>query len=412
MSAPADRAVNRAAPYLLLGVVLLLSMWGLVMVYSASSVADYANFGDSAYHLKRQLLWVALGLAALVGIRKVDYRSIGRASWAVWAVSVAGLVGVLLVGVSKWGARRWIDIGPVTVQPSEYAKLACVLVAAYLLAEWRARRLDDKEALFRVAVAVVPVVALVMAQPDLGTTGAIVVAVCGVLVLAGLRWRYLFGSALAVATFTVAAVLLEEYRFERLMAFIDPWKDPKGDGYQIIQGLLAFGSGGLSGVGLGLSRQKFFYLPAAHTDFVFAIIGEELGLIGTMAVVVAFGVLAYAGFRIAADSTDVFGRLLAGGLTGMIVTQAAINMAAVTGLVPITGIPLPLISSGGSSATFTLGCVGLILSVADHGRARSRVRAMRDDEEPWGAGTDEWRRDRRPRLSCIDGGAATARRRA
>jgi cell division protein FtsW len=209
-----------------------------------------------------------------------------------------------------------------------------------------------------------------------------------------------------------AMIMLKGYRADRFAAFVDPWADPAGGGYQIIQGLLAFGSGGLLGVGLGFSRQKFFYLPAAHTDFIFAIIGEELGALGTLAVVAVFGVLAWAGLRLALTTKDRFGRLVAGGMTVLIVTQAVMNMAAVTGLMPVTGIPLPLVSYGGSSMMFTLACVGLILSVAGGGRSRAsrRASASQIPEETTVASTSERRRDGRPRLSSIDGGRASARR--
>jgi cell division protein FtsW len=202
---------------------------------------------------------------------------------------------------------------------------------------------------------------------------------------------------------------------QRVWAFLDPWADPLGDGYQIIQSLYAFGSGGLFGVGLGLSRQKFFYLPAAHTDFIFAIIGEELGLVGAFAIVAAFGVFTFAGLRISAQAKDPFARLMAGGLTAMIVGQAIMNMAAVTGLMPITGIPLPLLSYGGSSLTFTLGCIGLILGAARFGgSAEGQVRLVRRASErgPQRASSADRGRDGGSHLSRVDGGRSSARRRA
>jgi cell division protein FtsW len=257
-------------------------------------------------------------------------------------------------------------------------------------------------------------VTLIMLQPDMGTTMSILVASYLVFALGGVEGRYLFGVAATGVAAIPAMILIEPYRAARFLAFMDPWADPRRGGYQIIQAMLAFGSGGLTGVGLGLSRQKYFYLPAAHTDFIFAIIGEELGLVGTLAVVAAFLVMAYAGFRIAITARDPFGRLVAAGLTSLIVTQAVMNMAAVTNIMPVTGIPLPLVSYGGSSVVFTMGCVGLILSVARHGsRGRVRVAKPRPPEEGTPiARTAEWRRYGGSHLSSADGGRAPSRKRA
>jgi cell division protein FtsW len=234
-----------------------------------------------------------------------------------------------------------------------------------------------------------------------------------VLILGNIRTTWLLGISLSGIALGLIGIFSAGYRAQRFMAFLDPWADPQKGGYQTIQAMLAFGSGGLDGVGLGLSRQKFFYLPAAHTDFIFAIIGEELGLIGTLSVVLAFLLFAYAGTKIALGARDEFGKLLAGGLAGMIATQAIMNMMAVTGLMPVTGIPLPFVSSGGSSLTFTLVCVGLVLSVSSHGTRGVRpVRATGAGKENARARDDERGRNRWPHLSGIDGGRGTTRRRA
>jgi cell division protein FtsW len=308
---------------------------------------------------------------------------------------------------------RWIDLGGVTVQPSEYAKLACVLVAAHLLTLRHSRKITGKEFWGRLALACGVVVVLVMAQPDMGTTVAILIAVYMVLLLGGVSWRLLTGVFVSGVGVAAMAIALAPYRAARFLAFLDPWADPQGNGYQSVQALLAFGSGGLDGVGLGMSRQKFFYLPAAHTDFIFAIIGEELGLVGTLATVGGFLVFAYAGVRIALGARDPFGRLVAGGVTSMIVTQAVLNMAAVTGLMPVTGIPMPLVSSGGSSLTFTLGCIGLLLSVSTYGTRGVRGLVQTAEErKPVRASLDERRGNRRAHLSRADGGRRAVRRRA
>lgn len=401
-----------AARYLLLGSTLALVLGGLVIIYSASSVSDHVRLADSAYHLKRQAALVGVGVVFLLLLQRVDYRVWKRWAWPAWGLTLAGLVAVLVVGMSEGGARRWIAVGPVPVQPSEYAKLACVLVVSLLVMEWQRGRLGDKELFGRSALAVAPVLALVMMQPDMGTAVSIGAAVLFVLWLGDVRARYLVSAVAGGAALAVVGVFAEPYRAARFTSFLDPWTDPKGDGYQIIQALLAFGSGGLGGVGLGLSRQKFFYLPAAHTDFVFAIVGEEAGLLGTLSIVAAFVVFTYAGMRIAMGAKDGFGKLLAGGLTAMIAAQAVLNMAAVTGLTPVTGIPLPLVSYGGSSMTFTLACVGVILSVSRHGSRVRRVRAPRPQEESTRARADERRRHRGSHLSSVDGGRGAVRRRA
>ncbi len=396
-----------------MGSAVFLVLMGLVMVYSAASVSDYVNFGDSMHHMKRQLLFAAIGLVVLFVARAVDFRSLKSLAWPFFALCVAGLVTVALMGVGKWGATRWIDFGLFTVQPSEYAKLACVLVAALLLTQYSQRRITSKDLWGRLFVACGIVVALVMMQPDMGTTMAILITVYLVLLLGGVDARILgsvFGAGVAGALVLIFAA---SYRAERLMAFLDPWSDSQGAGYQTIQAMLAFGSGGIDGVGLGMSRQKFFYLPAAHTDFIFAIIGEELGLIGTLSIVVAFALFAYGGFRIAIKTKDHFGRLVAGGLTGMIVIQALMNMAAVTNLMPVTGITMPLVSYGGSSMVFTLMCTGIIMSVSSHGAHSAPVRRGPSlDKENGRADRHERRRNGRPHLSSIDGGRSAHKRRA
>ncbi len=407
--------------YLLLGATCFLVLGGTLMIYSASSVADYVKYGDSAYHLKKQLLFAALGVIALYGASWWDFRSGKRGSldirrpevvaWALWGISLVGLIVVEAMGVAKWGATRSIDLGFAYIQPSEFAKLGCLAVVAVLLVEWRRNQIDSRTLLTRMGVVLGPVVLLIMLQPDMGTTVSLLAGVVVLLWLGGVKARWL-GLVAAVGLPSGALLIaVAGYRMQRVAAFLDPWADPAKGGYQIIQSLYAFGSGGLFGVGLGLSRQKFFYLPAAHTDFIFAVIGEELGLAGTLAVVLAFGLFAYAGMRIAIDCKDLFGRLLAGGLTALIVVQALMNMAAVTGLMPITGIPLPFVSAGGSSLTLTLACVGLILAVARNSTG-SRVRLVRPTNTRGSerADTAEWRRNGRPYLPGADGGRATRSR--
>lgn len=409
MSPTSRRTAASPVPrYVLLGSALLLALGGLVMIYSASHAYDTVRYADSAFHLKRQAIYLVVGMLAMWGASRFPYRWLRSAGWWVLAVSDFALLAVLVVGYASHGARSWIDLGFTTLQPSEFAKLGCVLTVAAVFADRERHPRDIKEDYGKLALILVPVVALIMLQPDMGTTMSILIPIFLLAVLGGLPRGHVVGTLAAGAIVLPVMVFAKAYRADRIAAFLNPWADPQDRGYQIIQALLAFGSGGPAGLGLGMSRQKYFYLPEAHNDFVFAIIGEELGLFGTLAVVVAFGAFAWAGFRIALASKDAYGRLVAGGLTIMIATQAIMNMAAVTGVMPVTGIPLPLVSSGGSSMLFTMLCVGLILSVARHNRGH----AAGANEERDRASTGERGRDRRARLSVIDGGRASARRRA
>ncbi len=413
MSGPRKYAAGAFAHYLLAGATVFLLLGGLVMVYSASSVSDYVNFSDSAYHFKRHAISIAVGVLALFVAQAIDYRLLKRWAWQFYFLCLASLVAVLVIGVGKFGAKSWIDLGPMTIQPSEYAKLACIMIAALLFTQRDERSIRPKDLAPRLALAVGAVVVLVMLQPDMGTTMSIVLSVYLVLVLAGVSWPLLGGAAVAGMGSVLVLMLAASYRAARLKAFLDPWADPQGSGYQSIQAMLAFGSGGIDGVGLGLSRQKFFYLPAAHNDFIFAIVGEELGLIGTLSIVAAFVLFTYAGVRIALGAPDRFGRLLAGGLVAMIGVQAVMNMAAVTGLMPVTGITMPLVSYGGSSITFTMLCVGIVLSVSKFGaRGVRAVGTAHVKKETSGARDDERRGNRRAHLSSVDGGRGTKRRRA
>jgi cell division protein FtsW len=407
-------AGGEGARYLLLASAVFLVLVGLVMIYSAASVSDYVRYQDSAHHLKRQLMWIGLGLIGLLVAARLDYRSLRRLAFPAWGVSVVLLLFVKVQGAVRGGARRWIDLGPLgTFQPSEFAKLACVMLTAYLVTEWYRGRLTERELLGRVAFSVGITAGLVLIQPDLGTTISILVSVAIVLIIGGVGMRWIGASVALIAGLGALAIAIEPYRLGRFTAFLNPFADPQGVGYQTIQARLAFGTGGWTGIGLGLSRQKFFYLPEAHTDFILAIIGEETGLLGTLAVVAAFVAFAYAGTRIALGTRDTFGRLLAGGLTGMIATQALMNMAAVTGLMPVTGKPLPLVSFGGSSMLLTAACIGLILSVSSHGALAPRaVRVKPSEKESERAIHPERRGDRGTHLPRSERGRKAVRHRA
>jgi cell division protein FtsW len=413
MAGHKEYAGGPAARYLLLGAALFLTVFGLVMVYSASSISALVKEGSPYHFAQRQAVFILGGIAVAWIASRFDYRRFrGALGYQTWAVAVGLLLVTWGLGVVRGGARRWIPLGFFNLQPSELAKIACVLVAAMLAVEWQRQRMDTSTYMRRLAIFVGVPAVLIVFQPDLGTTMLMAMGVAIVLFLGGveLRWVYLtFGVLVA---FGVFAIMIEPYRLARVTATLDPWAEAQGKGYQAVQALLAFGTGGIKGLGLGLSRQKWFYLPEAHTDFVFAMVGEEVGLVGTLAVVIAFVVIIFSGFRIAMGSRDQYGRLVAAALTGMIGFQAVLNMAAVTGLFPVTGKPLPFLSYGGSSMLVTMISIGLILSVSEYGACAPRAVRVpsKKSKEPVRASSDERRRDRGPRLPRADGRRPVRRR--
>ncbi len=350
-------------------VVFMLVIFGLLMVFSASSVEGLDKTGSSYSYFLRQGLFALIGLGILVAAAKMDYMKIKKYAPVVAPVlliiSVALLIVVLIpsIGIAANGARRWIDVGLFKFQPSEAAKLAVILYAAVYLARFKGK-IEDAKDLYRPLIVAGVVGALILAEPDLGTTGMILISILVLLFLAGAKLRHLGIIIATVAGAGYVAVISESYRLARFTAFLDPWADPQGSGYQVVQSMIAFGSGGLTGVGLGMSRQKFSYLPEAYSDFVFAVIGEELGLIGSLVVIMLFIAFAYFGFRIAFRATDNLGKLLAGGLTFAVMVQAVINIGAATSVLPVTGIPLPYISAGGTALILNMAGAGLILSIA------------------------------------------------
>jgi cell division protein FtsW len=355
--------------HLLVLVTLALVAFGLVMVYSASSARALLAAHDPAYYLKRQALYAVLGLVALVLMSRFDYRRLRESAGPLVVISFVLLVAVLGIGTAVNGARRWISVGSFTFQPSELAKLALALWVSALLARRQApKSLGD---LVRpIGLVVGASCALILVEPDLGSALAIAIMVGACLLVSGTPIRILFGAGGIAAGLVLAAIWLEPYRRARIFSFLDPWHDPQGAGFQIVQAMIALGSGGLFGVGLGESVQKIYYLPEASTDMIFAIIGEELGLIGVVAVIGAFALLGYAGLNIALRCKDPFGKRLAVALTALVCGQAAVNVSAVMGLAPLTGVPLPFVSYGGSSLVVGLAAVGILLNIAvNDGRA-------------------------------------------
>jgi len=347
-------------------VTVILALIGLVMVFSASAVVAGNRFHDSIYFLKRQVAWLAFGFLLLQLASRVDY-----AVWRKWAVPLLALTVLLLVavlipsvGVMVKGARRWLRVGSVSFQPAELAKLALVVYLAAYLARKESRLTELVRGVLPPLVVVGLAAGMILLQPDLGTVVVIGLMTLTLLFLAGARWSHLAGLVLAAVPVGAALVLSSPYRRQRLLTFLDPSKDPTDAGFQMTQSLLAFGSGGPFGVGLGEGKQKLFFLPEAHTDFVLALVGEELGLVGTASVIVLFAVLMLKGFRIAGRAREPFGRYLALGITLLIGTQALINAGVVTGLLPTKGLTLPLVSYGGSSLVVTLLEIGILLSIS------------------------------------------------
>jgi len=350
----------------LLAVALVLALIGLVMVFSASAVVAGNRFQDSIYFLKRHLAWLAFGFLLLQLASRMDYMV-----WKRLALPALGLTAVLLVlvlipsiGVMAKGARRWIRMGPISVQPAEMLKLAVILYLAAYLAK-RGDRLTEFTAGFLPPLIVVGLLAgLVLLEPDLGTVVVIGLVTYALLFLAGARLSHLFSLVPVALAGGALMVWRSPYRVQRLMTFFDPGKDPTGAGFQVNQSFLAFGSGGAFGVGLGEGQQKLFFLPEAHTDFVLALVGEELGLVGTVSIMALFVLLVLKGFQIAGRARDPFGRHLAFGITLLIGFQALINAGVATGLLPTKGLTLPLVSYGGSSLVVSLLAIGILLSIS------------------------------------------------
>jgi cell division protein FtsW len=336
------------------------------MVYSSSAVSANVNFNDSYYFLKRQIIWATLGLIAMFFTMNVDYHIWRRLSKPIMWATLVLLVLVLVPGLGKVvnGARRWLGFGSLYLQPSEIAKLSMVLFCADSLTRNQDKLTSFIKGLVPQLLMLLLVFGLILKEPDLGTALAIGGTVFVLLFTAGAKVAHLASLGIAGVVGIVVAIIFEPYRLKRLLAFSDPWADPLDTGYHIIQSLYAIGSGGLFGVGLGRSREKFLYLPEPHTDFIFAILGEELGFIGTVTVIILFFLFAWRGYRIAISAPDIYGSILAAGLTTMIVVQALMNIAVVTASMPVTGIPLPFISFGGSALIFTLAGVGILINIS------------------------------------------------
>ena len=351
----------------LLAIVLALTLFGAVMVYSASAILAERNFGDQFHFLFKQGLWALVGVIAMAIAMKVDYRAYKQPNVVFPLLGLTLLTLVIVLFLPKVNeTHRWIRFHALSLQPSEFAKLALTAYLAYLI-EQREKEVDRFKRVFIPATAVAGlIIVLVAAEPDLGTAMSLGIVYIAVTFFAGVPVKYLALVGAAALPGLAGMLLLVPWRLQRLMDFIDPWKNQTTSGFQVVQSLIAVGSGGPQGVGFAQGRQKLFYLPAPHTDFIFAVIGEELGLIGSASVVVMFALLAWRGFRAARSAPDSFGQLLAMGLTVMIIAQALFNISVTLSLVPTKGIPLPFISSGGSSLAISLFAAGVLLNVSKH----------------------------------------------
>ncbi|MDO8674052.1 MAG: putative lipid II flippase FtsW [Dehalococcoidia bacterium] len=367
----------RSPDYLLLALVAVLLMIGLQALFSASFVIGLTEYGNMYYFVTRQIIFGLVGLVALILFMRLDYHY-----WKVWSVwimliALAALVMVMLpvFGRSIYGSARWIQIGSLPpIQPSEGAKLAVVIFVSSWLSSRREKVRSFMAGVIPFILVTGLVAGLVLVQPDLGTSVVIVFIATVLFFLAGANLKHLAGLAVGGVLTVAPLLLVAGYRQSRMQAYLDPWSDPQGKGFHIIQSLIALGSGGIMGLGLGSSRQKFSYVPGSHTDAIFAIIGEELGFVGCVIVIGLFATIAYRGFKIVFNAPDEFGALMAAGITSWLAFQAMINIGGITRSIPFTGITLPFISYGGSSLAVSMAAVGILLNISKHCRSATDKR--------------------------------------
>jgi cell division protein FtsW len=346
---------------------LVLVCASIVMVYSASALVASERFNQPYLFVTKQIMWATVGVALLSIVMRIDYR-VYRNDKMIWVLLAA--LGVMLVAVLFRapinGTRRWFGIGGFGIQPSELAKLAAIMFTALILERRRTRINELQYSLLPIALIVGGLVGLILFEPDFGTAVSLLAVIAVMVFAAGISYRYLFGAAMLALPALYVILMQADYRRRRLLTFMDPWADPLGDGFQIIQSLIAVGTGGVFGRGLMNGVQKLFYLPEPHTDFIYAVISEETGLVGASLVLLCFCVIAWRGLRTSMRAPDSFGAFLALGITMMLVLQAFVNISVVLGLMPTKGIPLPLVSNGGSSMLINLLSVGVLLNISQH----------------------------------------------
>ena len=360
----------------------MLTLTGLVTVYSASFVIGLAQFSDSNHYIIRQAMWAVLAAALLIAAMRLDYHLLRRLAVPFMGLTLALLLFTLIAGTEAGGAQRWLTFGGFSLQPAEFTKLSVIIYLAAWLTSRGENLRSFEHGLLPFIVIISAIGLLLMLQPDLGTTGIIIVITITMFWAAGATFLQMSALLLAGGIAVVGLTLIEGYRLERLSTFLSAESDPLGSGFQTLQSLVALGNGGTTGLGLGASRGKFFYVPESHTDGIFAILGEELGLVATAAVVLLFVTLMLRGYQIARRAPDQFGFLLATGVTTWIATQAFVNIGGITRVIPLTGVPLPFLSYGGSALAATLLAVGVLASISRYTEAREAARERTRSGEP------------------------------
>jgi cell division protein FtsW len=370
-----QKTTNARIVTLLLAPVAILSVIGLGATMSASAIIGLQEYGDKFYFFTSQLMWVGIGVVVLTVATRVRYQWYRRLAIPIFFISIVGLIAVLQIGIVRGGSRRWIELGSWgVVQPSEFAKFGVIVFLAMVMERKEKLLTDFLHFLLPVIVSLGLVGVLILQQPDLGTTLVMFGAAMAVLMASAAPLRYIMATGLGGAALGAMMALNQDYRRARILSFLDPFSDKLGDGWQVVQGQLALGTGGLFGVGLGASRARWSFLPNAHTDFIFAIIGEETGFAGGVIVLVLFAWLTVVGVSIAYRAPDRFGRMLAAGLVAWLSLQALVNIGGVVGALPVTGMPLPFVSYGGSALLTVLGAVGILANIARQGTAQARRR--------------------------------------
>lgn len=348
--------------------IIILALFGLMMIYSASSIWSEYKFNDSFYYFKRQLIFIVIGIFLMYTVSKIDYRIYYEKSNKILLVCFILLILVLIPGIGsvRNGSRSWFGIGSLGIQPSEAAKLALIIFTSKYLSKNNKFVKSYKDGVFPILGVVFLFFGLIMLQPDLGTGMILVVSIISLLFIAGVNMKFFIGGGILGVIGVIILIIIAPYRMDRITSFIDPWKDPLGTGFQIIQSLYAIGPGGLLGTGYLNSIQKQFYLPEPQTDFIFSIIAEEFGILGAIFVVSMFLFIIYKGLKIALNCNDLFGKYLAFGMIFQLSFQAMMNLMVVIGMIPVTGVTLPFLSYGGSSLLITMFSMGIILSISRH----------------------------------------------
>lgn len=379
MNVPASATVKNTRGVFRVGALIIpiltagIAAFGVLMVYSASCYTAQTQYGDAFYFMKKQLVGFLIGIGAMIAAGFFPYRNLRKLKWPALIVSLALLAAVFIpgLGVENYGATRWIGLGPITIQPSEIAKYGFVIFAAAYVSE-KPERMKKFTGMLPVLGAGGAICVLIILEPNMSVTMCIGLLTLVMLFISGVKLRYILVVLIPAALAVPVLILIEPYRLQRLYAFLDPWQSPQGEGYQLIQSLYALGNGGWFGTGLFNSIQKYRYLPFAESDFILSVIGEEFGFVGVVILFLLFGLLIFAGIRTASRCKDLFGFLMASGITAVFAIQAVLNALVVSGSIPPTGLPLPLISSGNTSLIITMAAMGVLYNISRGGKGLKR----------------------------------------